>query len=148
MCLTTRWAAGVFMALVALLAHAQQGADEENEPKRIVINVIGDDEGWKYIKEGDDDQQPVEVPLGWTVRWQNDDEEMDHTATSKLKTPDGKRIFDTKKIEAQKFKEIVFDEELFKAAGGTSGKDVKLEYYCSYHARQMKGVLVLKSSAQ
>ena len=134
-----------------LRAFAAATAEEKKEnadKDGVVIHIVAsDDDTWNYIRKGDDEQKPAIVLVGQTVRWQNDDEDMDHTATSKLKGKDGKPFFDTKKIESKKSKEIVFDEALFKAAGGKPGGEVKIEYFCSYHPRQMTGVIILKSSA-
>ena len=134
---------GTISIFAAAAADNKKAADDA-----VVIHIVSADDTWKYVKQGDDEQKPVTLFVGQTVRWQNDDEDMEHTATSKLKGKDGKRIFDTKKINSKRSKEIVFDEALFKSAGGQPGGEVKLEYYCSFHPRQMSSAIVLKSADQ
>ena len=137
----------VFATISILAAAAAENKKADDDA--VVIHIASaDDDTWKYVKQGDDEQKPVTLFVGQTVRWQNDDEDMEHTATSKLKGKDGKRIFDTKKINSKGSKEIVFNEALFKSAGGQPGGEVKLEYYCSFHPRQMSSVIVLKSANQ
>jgi len=141
--------------LLALLTVGVRGAATEDKgkkkavPKEIVIYIVGPGGMAKYCKAGDTTQKDVTVIVGQTVKWVNKGDQP-HTATSKKETKDGKPLFDTKEIKRAKCdkydsRSITFDEKLFKAAGGTPGGAVKLEYYCDIHPK-MKSRIILKAA--
>lgn len=128
-----------FLFLTAALP-AQDKNGGQGEAKPITINI----QEYKYIKEGDTEQKPVVVKVGQTVIWKNSDE-VKHTATSKTEK-DGKPLFDTGKIAADKTAKIIFDQKLFAAFGGKAGGEVTVEYYCIPHKPNMKSSIIFQAA--
>jgi len=141
--------------LLALLTLGVGGAAMENKgekkalPKEIVIYIVGKGPKGKYVKAGDTTQKDVTVIVGQTVKWVNKGNRP-HTATSKKTKEGGKPLFTTKEIKPAKGDKydsdsITFDEKMFKAAGGTPGGSVTLEYYCNI-PHPMKSRIILKAA--
>ena len=125
----------ILLAVTALFVWAADEKDKKKEePKEVVIKITGKGSKAKY------DPETATVTVGQSVVWQNDSN-VAHTATS-----DKDGLFNTDKIAKDaKSKAILFDEKLFKDAGGEAGGEVKVPYHCAYHD-EMKASITLKSA--
>ncbi len=148
-----RWVrlTAVLLTLTALAIGSAATPGDKGEPKNgapeIVINITGDGDMAKYIKEGDKDQLPVAVTVGQTVNWKNKGNKK-HTATSKLKVGD-KPLFNTGTLKSGESKSITFNKKMFEDAGGTVGGQVNLDYICLIHGEaKMKSSIILKSAEE
>jgi plastocyanin len=128
-------------------AWAVAGSDQKASDDAVVINITGNGPSAKYVKEGDTEEKPVAVQVGQTVKWVNKGN-LQHSATS-FKNQGEKPIFDTGLIEPAESKEIKFDSDLFASAGGTTGGQVELTYFCTKHPTFMKnGKLILSDAGK
>ena len=128
-------------------AWAAAGNDQKASDDTVVINITGNGPSAKYLKEGDTEEKPVAVHVGQTVKWVNKGN-LEHSATS-FKNNGDKPIFDTGLIEAMQSKEITFDSDSFVSAGGTTGGQVELTYFCTKHPTLMKnGKLILSEAGK
>lgn len=115
----------------------------------VVLHITGAGSRADYILEGQSVEEPVHVKVGQTVRWANDrGTTAPHTATSSMTDADGVPIFDTGRIDRGEEADVLMDSGLFKAAGGTAGGSINLEYFCDIHGNaNMKSSLVLEDVA-
>jgi plastocyanin len=136
------------LALMAVAVTADDEKKKKEQATEVIINIKGPGAKGKYVKDGDNEQKDVTVTVGQKVTWKNEKGNAPHTATSKLKVDD-KAVFDTEKLVGGDNKTIVFDEALYKKAGGKDGKEVELEYYCRIHGENnMKSKIILKPAAK
>ncbi len=112
------------------------GSDDKSADDTIVINITGNGPNAKYIKDGDNQENPVAVKVGQKVKWVNKGNTR-HSATS-FQQKCGNPVFDTDLIDPNDSKEVLFDSTLFMNAGGAAGGQVDLTYFCKRHPAQMK----------
>jgi plastocyanin len=124
----------------------ERSADAKKDEGIVVINITGKGGKSKFIKESDEEQKPVVVLVGQTVRWQNKSD-VTHTATEGKPGTD-KYLFDTDDIKKGKSAEVRFDQKLFERAGGKPGGEIKLDYRCLPHEDSMQATLILKSTSK
>jgi plastocyanin len=139
----TRGLLALAAAAFAVFATDAPGLGGGKKDDIIVINMKGTG-AQSYVRDGDKDTKPVTVKVGQKVKWVNLHDDT-HTATSVAKDKDGKEIFDTDDIDPKESKTIVFDEALFKRAGGKPGEKVELKYICTYHKKTMESKIILES---
>ncbi len=108
----------------------------------VIIEIIGRGRRAKYIEQGMSEQEDVHVTVGESVRWDNRSN-IGHTATSDA-VVSNRRLFDTGRIPRGGQSElVVFDRDLFEAAGGKPGGSVDITYFCVPHPTTMKSTIVL-----
>jgi plastocyanin len=117
-----------------------------NSQEIVRIRISGPGANAEYILEGETEQSPVHVNVGQTVRWIND-ERPRHTATATGTNSSGDRLFNTGTLREGEEADVLMDNELFLAAGGTTGGTVELDYICAFHPQTMQGTIALKDVA-
>jgi plastocyanin len=102
----------------------------QNPDSSTLVVVMEDEE---FRKEGAKEKlKLLDVRVGQKVMWLNKDDDL-HSATSKAKKADGKRLFETGDLDKDQKKEILFSAEIYKDAGGAPGGDVQIDYFCRHH---------------
>lgn len=130
------WFGGFFLlaALLPVTAVAQQP---------VLININGKGDKAKFIRDGDTEPKPVEVKVGETVRWKNNDDVAQHSIVSDK--VNGKIVFESANPQFLKHGDqvdILFDEKLYQAAGGKTGQSVEIKYICGVHPNMQSSIIV------
>jgi plastocyanin len=114
------------------------------EPDKI-IEIMVKDGAIVGGEAGKDRAKPVTVVVGQIVRWVNRDTKS-HAVTSALKIDD-KPLFEPGTIEPGKHKDLLFDIDIYRRAGGKTAGVVTLKFRCD-GASKDAGEIQLLSAAK
>ena len=128
--------------MLAMLALAVVGDDKK--PDR-TIEVTRKDGKVAFTETGQSRPKPVQVVVGETIRWVNRDDQP-HTLRSVVEV-DGKPLFRTEVIRPGESKDILFDIDLYRKAGGRTANYVRLKYQSGDRAEE-PGELIFLSAAR
>ena len=113
---------GILVA--AGLASALDDQPARKEPDKIIEMTVKDGV-LIFAERGKGPTQSVTVVVGQVVRWVNRDTEP-HTLTSALR-PGGKPLLDTGSIKPGEYKDVLFDIDLYRRAGGRTANVVTIK---------------------
>jgi len=80
-----------------------------------------------FIEHGKEKAHAIPIVVGQTIRWENKDTQP-HTLVSIL-TAAGKPLFDTGVIPPGKYKDVLFDIDMYERAGGKPANVVTVKYH-------------------
>jgi hypothetical protein len=109
------------------------------------IQITREDQDLKFVEQGETKAKVVSVVVGQTVRWENKSAQ-DYRVVSDLKL-EGKPLFDTGVIKAGEHKDILFDFQMYRKAGGKPANVVKVKYHGVDHEAD-RGELHVLSAAR
>ncbi len=128
--------------MLAMLPLAVVGDDKK--PDR-TIEVTRKDGKIRFTEKGQSKSKPVQVVVGETVRWVNRDDQP-HTLRSIVEV-EGKPLFRTEVIRPGESKDMLFDIDLYRKAGGRTANFVRLKYHGDDRAEE-PGELIFISAAR
>jgi hypothetical protein len=137
-----------FAAILALLLLAWLPLEVVGEDKKPVktIELIRKDGKVRFTEKGQARSKPVTVVVGETVRWVNRDDRP-HTVRSVVEI-DGKPLFRSEVIPPGESRDLLFDIDLYRKAGGRTANYVRLKYQSGDRAEDEPGELIFLSAAR
>jgi plastocyanin len=135
-------AAALVLSTLAVSELAAQKGDQRVDK---TIEITRRDGKLVFIEQGEDKAKAVTIVVGQRIRWENKDTQP-HTLESTLRV-EGKPLFDTGAIKPGEHKDVVFDIDVYRRAGGKPANVVTVKYQ-SHKKSDEVGELQLLSAAR
>jgi hypothetical protein len=111
---------------VSTLAASELSAQEVDRRVDKIIEITRKNDKLVFIERGKDKLAPVTIVVGQKIRWENKDTRP-HALVSAV-TVEGKPLFDTEVIEPGDHKDVLFDFDMYRRAGGKPANVVTVKY--------------------
>ena len=134
----------ILLALASLCPEPSGDGDKPKAPAR-TIEITRQAGKVVFTEQGKTEAKAVAVVVGQSVRWVNRDDQP-RTIQSVVEV-DGKRLFQTEVISPGAHKDILFNNDLYRAAGGRMAEYVSLKYRADDRSEET-GELILLSPAR
>lgn len=137
------YASATALNLAMLLLSSLTATVGDKEPDK-TIEITRKDGKLVFTEKGKDKVQAVSIVVGETIRWVNRDE-LSHTLKSVAKV-EGEPLFDTGAIRPGKSKDVRFDIDIYRNAGGRTANFVRLKYVGDDRADEAAELIFLSAA--
>jgi plastocyanin len=132
------------LALTALIPCGTAAQEGEQDVGK-TVEITRKDGRLVFLERGKARPAAVTIVVGQTVRWVNKDTEPHHLVGTRR--VQGKPLFETGTIPPGGHKDVVFDIDFYRSAGGKPANVVTVQYQCPAHPGE-EGELSVLSAAR
>jgi plastocyanin len=114
------------LVFTAITMSEQAAQKVERTPDR-TVEITRKDGKLVFVEHGKEKAQAIPIVVGQTIRWENKDTQPH--ALASIQTAAGKPLFDTGISPPGKYKDVLFDIDLYQRAGGKPANVVTVKYH-------------------